>query len=75
MKFIKNKFFYLIIFLLGAVQIYAAPHPPSPTGKRPPPPPGLTIDDGILLIIYIAIIYGLYIVYKYHSKKNRNSFN
>lgn len=73
MKFIKNKFFCLILFLLGIMQVMAVPKPPSPTGKIPPPPPGLPIDDGLLLVIFIALTYGVYIIYNNTQNQKRHS--
>lgn len=38
--------------------------PPSPTGKKkPPPPPGLPIDDSIIVLFILALIFGIYIIY------------
>jgi hypothetical protein len=69
MKNFKSKFFYLFISLLGIAQVFAAPHPPSPTGKKPPPPPGLAIDDGIILLFILAIFLGIYIINKLETKQ------
>jgi hypothetical protein len=43
---------------------------PPPMG--PPPPPGLPIDSGVILLLIIAVIYGILLIRakssKYHSK-------
>ena len=39
--------------------------PPAP----PPPPPGLSIDNGILILFIIAIIYGSCIINKTLKKQ------
>ncbi len=70
MKTIVNNFFVLVIFMLGLVNIYAAPHPPMPTGKAKPPPPGLVpIDDNLPFLLIIAILFGIYIVYNQFLKQ------
>ncbi|MBA6153904.1 hypothetical protein H3Z82_14310 [Gelidibacter gilvus] len=40
--------------------------PPTPQGGTPPP--GLPIDDGLIILLAVALIYGIYIILK-HSKK------
>ena len=69
MKTIVNKFFLLVIYMLGLVNIYAAPHPPMPTSKRPPPAPGLPIDDNLPVLLIIAILFGMYIIYNQFLKQ------
>ncbi|MDG2432971.1 hypothetical protein [Flavobacterium sp.] len=64
MKIFRNKNYCLLIFLLGVMNAFAgtAPSsgPPSPTGK-PPIPPGLPIDDYIVLLVIIAVLFGYYV--------------
>ena len=71
MKTIVNKFFVLVIYMLGLVNIYAAPHPPMPTGKKPTPPPGLPIDENLPFLLIIAILFGMYIIYN-QTLKTKN---
>ena len=47
------------------------PPAPSPTGKKPPPPPGLPIDENIMILVVIALLFGMYIIYK-HSVKRKD---
>lgn len=73
MKIIANKFFIIIICLFGVLDVYSTPTPPSPTGKSavggaPPPPPGMPIDENIFGLIIIAILFGIYIIYRYQLK-------
>jgi hypothetical protein len=68
MKIIANKFFIIMIYLLGIVNTFAAPHPPPPNGKRPPPPPGLPIDENILIVLFVALLLGIYIIYNHSIK-------
>jgi hypothetical protein len=46
----------------------AAPHPPNPGGKKPPPPPGLPLDNGLYIVFFIALLYGIYIIYNHQLK-------
>lgn len=59
-----QKFSLLLLFFLSMVTtISAAPgDPPPPT---PPPPPGVPIDNGLIYLIAIGLLYGLYKVRKY----------
>ena len=76
MKIVWNKFYLLITFLFGIMEIFAkndkdkgnGPPTPSPTGK-PPSPPGLPIDDNIYCLLIAAVLLGIYIVYKYEIKR------
>lgn len=55
--------------------IFAAPHPPSPGYKEadiaPPLPPGTPIDNGIILLFILALIYGLFILIRHHLKTKK----
>ena len=65
-----NKLYFILIFLLGIVDLFAGPGgsgPPAPTSRKPSPPPGLTIDDNILVLI-LAIFFGIYFIYRYQQK-------
>jgi len=69
-----NKFYFLIIVLLGTMYSYAAkggsPGPPAPTAKKktPPPPPELFIDENIFILFIIALLFGIFIIYRYNVK-------
>ncbi|WP_418264261.1 hypothetical protein [Flavobacterium faecale] len=76
MRVALNKFYPLIAFLIGIMEIFAkndkdkgkGPPTPSPTG-RPPSPPGLPIDEGLYWLFLIAILLGIYYIYKYEIKR------
>jgi hypothetical protein len=74
MKTIVNKFFVLVTYMLGFVNVFAAPDPPMPNGKglAPPPPPGLPIDENLPFLILIAILFGMYVIYN-QTLKTKNS--
>jgi hypothetical protein len=66
MKAIVDKVFILIVTLLGMTDAFAAPHPPSPGSKTTtPPPPGLPIDENISFLLIMAMLFGIYIIYRY----------
>lgn len=68
MKIIAHKFLFVIIYLLGVAIAYAAPKPPAPGYKRPPSPPGLPTDENILVLVMMAILLGVYIIYRHQLK-------
>ncbi|NGY36453.1 hypothetical protein FQU23_002890 [Flavobacterium sp. XN-5] len=82
MKVMLDRFFLLLVFLAGAFCSFAAkgkePPQPNPAGKNNsalttfsgpgPPPPGLPIDENILILIIIALLFGIYIIYNHRLK-------
>jgi hypothetical protein len=68
MKIIANRFFVTMIYLLGVSIAFAKPYPPSPGYKRPPPPPGLPIDENLFIVLILAVLFGIYVIYKYQLK-------
>ena len=68
MKIIANKLFITVMYFISILNAFAVPHPPPPTGKRPPPPPGLPIDENILILVMMAVLFGIYIIYNYNAK-------
>ncbi len=68
MKIIASRFLIIMICLLGVSGMFAVPHPPAPTYKKPPPPPGLPIDENLLLLFLFAIILAAYIIYRHNIK-------
>lgn len=68
MKIINKGIFIIIIYTLVIENVFAIPHPPLPTRKKIPPPPGLTIDEGVNLMLIMACFFGIYIIYNHHFK-------
>lgn len=68
MKTIANKLIFVTIYLLGVTIAFATPKPPPPNYKKPPSPPGLPIDENISVLVIMAILFGIYIIYKYQLK-------
>jgi hypothetical protein len=62
MKTSVNKSFFLVIYMLGIVNVYAeVPDPPPPEGPLPGEVP---IDENLLALLIIAIVFGMYTIYK-----------
>lgn len=59
----------LATFFSVQVALAADPAPPPPT---PPPPPGLTIDGGVVVLIFLSILSGYYLSKKYISINKRS---
>jgi len=58
----------LLMLLISSASLYAA-GPPSP---KPPPPPKLPIDDYIVVMVFLSILYGFYVIsYKLKTKAPR----
>ena len=75
MKTIENKFLILITYLLGLINLFAAPNPPPPNGRNqgPPPPVGLPIDEYNIFLLVLALFFGLFIIHKHTCKNSLNS--
>ncbi len=52
----KNLLASILFFFVGHVSIAQGSVPPPP---MPPPPPGLPIDGNIIVLIVVALIYGI----------------
>ena len=68
-----NKVSFVVFFLFGIMDLFAGPGgsgPPVPTSKKAPPPPGLSIDENIILIAFLAVLFGIYLLYSI-PKKNK----
>ncbi|MCB0398502.1 MAG: hypothetical protein KDD26_02565 [Winogradskyella sp.] len=62
----NKKVVVLILFLsMGFASVAQGATPPPP---MPPPPPGLPIDGGAVLLLGIALSFGIYKAYKISKK-------
>ena len=67
-----NKLYFILIFLLGIVDLFAGPGgsgPPAPTSRNPSPPPGepppsVSIDQFMVLALVLTVFFGMYIIVK-----------
>lgn len=64
MKIVPNKTNLLLFAFLLTINAFAAPPGGGPPPPTPPPPPGLPVDDGILILLLVALLYGFYTVRK-----------
>ena len=67
-----SRFSIAIIYLFGVIFVFAAPNPPSPGFKKPPPPPGLSTSEDIFIVFIIALIYGLFVIFRHKIKFTSN---
>ncbi len=68
MKNIATRFYITLIYLLGISIAFAKPSPPAPNYKAPPVPPSAPIDENITFLLLIAVLFGIYIIYKQKLK-------
>jgi len=71
MKIDQNKFlFFKLFFCFGFC--FAGPPtegPPTPP-LGPPRPPGMPLDNNIVVLVFVAVLFGLFVIYRYtHNKK------
>jgi hypothetical protein len=60
-------FSLIILFVLTGIQtLHAQPPPPPPPGGGPPcwPPPCIPVDNGIIVAISVAVIFGAFFVFR-----------
>nr|WP_315151804.1 hypothetical protein [uncultured Flavobacterium sp.] len=70
MKTILKKALYkgsIVLFCLYGYVAYADPDPPI----DPPPEEDAPIDGNITILILIAVLFGIYTIYKYKLNKKR----
>jgi hypothetical protein len=64
MNIVPMRLFLIFTGLLVSNYSSAAPDPPQPI----PPAPGLPIDDGVFLLVAIAIIFASYKLLQYKKR-------
>lgn len=52
----------ILFSFLGFISVAQTGKPPAPD-RMPPPPPGLPIDNGIIVLFLLALVYGIYKMY------------
>jgi hypothetical protein len=71
MKIFSKKNFFVIFSVFSGITVFAADPPeplPTDNGPGPPPPVGLPIDQGLFVLLLIALLYGIYVIYRFRSK-------
>ena len=61
-----NKRLILLLVLLSFQNVFSDSTPPPP----PTPPPGVSIDNGIVIMILIGVLFGCYAVRNIRFKKS-----
>lgn len=81
MKIIKNKFFICCTFLFLGLNSYAqgcvnkcnepvdCSSPDVYKGPPLPPCEELPINENIFILFFIALLFGIYVIYKYQQDK------
>ncbi len=67
MKFVPNCILILMAILVSFVDANAAPNGPPP--PSPDPPPGAPIDSGLIVLLIVALIYGIFKVYEFNNNR------
>ncbi len=66
----KNVFASILVFFVGFMALAQEDlPPPEAMNGTPPPPPGTPIDSNIVILLVIALGYGVYKSYQY-SRRN-----
>ena len=60
----KSMFASILFFFMASLSMAQGPPPPTP-----PPPPGLPVDDGVMGLFLLALIYGVYKAYQLSKQK------
>jgi len=81
MKIVSKRFLLTILLVLFRTAVFPQADPNCPCGPYvgsgdgdPPPPPGLCnpcpvpIDESIMILVVIAVLFGVYIIYKNNLK-------
>jgi len=64
MKIVPNRIILLLALVFPIGNCFAIPNPPQPT--VPPPMPA---DNGLIWLLVISVLYGLYKIYHYKTNK------
>lgn len=54
----------IVVFFASCLGVIAQTPPPPTT----PPPPGLPLDDGIVLLLVLALVLGVFKIYQYRKR-------
>ncbi|KIX20734.1 hypothetical protein SY27_12665 [Flavobacterium sp. 316] len=67
MKLVINRIVFIVAFLMSFYNGFSQETPPPPT---PPPGDPVPIDGGIVLMFFVAILFGYYISRYFYNKKS-----
>ena len=68
-----KRIFVIISFLVAISAVAQMHEPPQPREMATlgTPPPGLPIDDGLIILFAVALIYGVYMVLRLSKKSSK----
>jgi hypothetical protein len=73
MKTAKTFFLVLFITLINASSVLAGQTPPAPAAQAaalgPEPPPESPIDQNLIILLVVALFFGMYTIYRYNLIK------
>ncbi|MCD0464693.1 hypothetical protein [Flavobacterium sp. ENC] len=74
MKISKTIFFGFFVTLISVSSVMAANNPPKPMAKTaagagPVKPPSVPIDQGLILLVMAALLFGTYTLYQYNLQR------
>jgi hypothetical protein len=69
-----RRFFIVIIYLFGIAIAFAqiTPPPPPGSGGPEPPPTAFPINEDIFIVFIIALLYGLFVIFRHKIKFTSN---
>lgn len=71
-KKIKDIILVTIGFCMTVVTAFGQNEmPPPPRMKGAPPPPGLPIDNGVILLLIVALVLGIYKIIKFSKSQKQ----
>ena len=72
MKIVPNRIIIILaVFFLQQTTVFADAGPPPPS--TPPPPPGLPLDSGLVILVVISILFGIYKLNKILNTKKASN--
>ena len=71
MKIVKNLFLAFFLTLVNGFSVFAVNPTPDPpmTARGTPKPPGANIDQDIMFLLVFALLFGIYVIYRYNLKR------
>lgn len=70
-KFIIATFGFLVSVVSVSGQEKMPPPPPQMQPFSGPPPPGLPIDNGLIILFIVALVFGIYKILKYKKDQEQ----
>lgn len=67
----KRKYVVLLVllFFLGSTNFVFAPPPTPGPIIKPPGEPAVPIDENMILVVVLTLLFGIYMLYRQHQKQ------